>query len=71
MRLWHSLRSEANSRQQLEIFIAAVKFMEANWPQKKEFLVHSERLVYSSIDETFIWILAALFMASISGQLEF
>ena len=31
-KLRNSLRSEASNLRQLEILIAAVKFMEANWP---------------------------------------
>ena len=34
-RLRSSLRGEASNLRQLEILIAAVKFMEANWPQKQ------------------------------------
>ena len=35
-RLRYSLRSEASNPRQLEVLIAAVKFMEANWPDKRE-----------------------------------
>ena len=39
--------------------------MEANWPQKKEFRVHSERFVDLWIEKTFICIPAAFFNGSL------
>ena len=56
-RLQCSLRNEARVPRQLEILNAAVKFMEANWVQNEETLIHSERCVQSWIEETFAWIL--------------
>ena len=48
-----------------------------DWPslliglQNDELPFHSERLVNSWIEETFIWILVALFVASITKNLTF
>ena len=56
---------------QLEILIAAVKLMEANLPQNKELLVHSERFVDSWFEETIIWLTASFFTVSITENLNF
>ena len=65
-----SLRSESSHSRQLEILIAASKFVEANGIKRKELLVQGERFVDSWIKETFIWILAAFVQSKYYCKLE-
>ena len=51
------LLSEARNLGQLEVFIAVVKFMEANFPSR--WGTPGSQFVDPWIEETFIWILAA------------
>ena len=62
-----ALGSEAKA---LEIINAAVNFMEVNQPSNEEILFHRERFVDCWIEEIFICMLVALFMASIIENLN-
>ena len=69
--LWHSLRSEVSKHRQLEFLFAAVKFLKLIGLRNEELLVFSEKFLDHWFEETFIWILAALFMANITKNLDF
>ena len=70
MPLERRLRRGRGNLRRLEILIAAVKLMNADWPSNKELLVHCEMFVDSLVEETFIWISEAFFMAGITKHLN-